>query len=65
MELKSMDKLIQSKELINGLRSTMIFLETGKKEKAVPVALFSTFETVLEKIGLLLYEIEEIEKKEK
>ncbi|MCH5250952.1 MAG: hypothetical protein J1E98_13515 [Lachnospiraceae bacterium] len=62
MDLKSMDKLEQSKALVNGLRDTMYYLETAKQDKVILITILSTFEAVLEKIYLIL---EEIEKKEK
>ena len=58
MDLKNLDKLEQSKILVNGLRDTMFYLETAKQDKVIPVTILSTFETVLEKICSLLEEIE-------
>lgn len=62
MDLKSMDKLEQSKVLVNGLRDTMFYLETAKQDKVIPITILSTFEAVLEKIYTMLEEIEEKEK---
>ena len=62
MDLKSMDKLEQSKALVNGLRDTMFYLETAKQDKVIPITILSTFEAVLEKIFTMLEEIEEKEK---
>ena len=62
MDLKSMDKLEQSKALVNGLRDTMFYLETAKQDKVIPITILSTFEAVLEKIYSMLEEIEEREK---
>ena len=62
MDLKSFDKLEQSKALVNGLRDTMFYLETAKQDRVIPITILSTFEAVLEKICSMLEEIEEKEK---
>lgn len=62
MDLKSLDQLEYSIELINGLRDNMIHLESAKKDKELSATVLCTFEVVLEKISLLLCEIEEVER---
>lgn len=62
MDLKSLDKLQQSKELVNGLQDIMIFMETAKQDVLIPIRVFYPFREVLNKVGLLLAEIEEKER---
>ncbi len=63
MDLKSMDKLEYSIELINGLRDNMVQLEPAKQGKELSATVLCVFEAVLEKISMLLCEIEEKERK--
>lgn len=49
MDLKSLDQLEYSIELINGLRDNMIHLESAKKDKELSATVLCTFEVVLEK----------------
>lgn len=63
MDLKSLDQLEYSIELINGLRDNMIQLESAKINKELSATVLCIFEVVLEKISLLLCEIEEAERK--
>lgn len=62
MILKSLDKLEKTKELVKGLQDTMFYIETAKQDCVIPITILCTFETVLERIYLLLEEIEEKEK---
>ena len=57
MDLKSMDKLEYSIELINGLRDNMVQLEPAKQGKELSATVLCVFEAVLEKISMLLCEI--------
>lgn len=61
MEMVSMDKLRQAIELINRLLDTMIYIETAEQDRLIPITILCPFEAVLEKVGLLLKEIEEKE----
>ncbi len=58
VDLRSMDKLEYSIELINGLRDNMIQLPV-KQGKELSAIVLCVFEAVLEKISLLFCEIEE------
>lgn len=64
MDLKSLDKLQQSRELVNGLQDIMIFMETAKQDVMIPVGVFYPFRAVLDKVSSLLEEIEEKQKKD-
>ena len=64
MDLKSLDKLEQSKELVNGLYDIMIFMENAKQDVSIPVGVLYPFREVVSKVSSLLEEIEEREKKD-
>lgn len=63
VDLKSLDELEQSKMLIKGLCDVMYYMETAKQDKLIPVAILCPFEAVLERVYLLIEEIEERERK--
>lgn len=62
MELENVDKLEQSMELVNGMKDIMVFIEAMKLENTIPVTVLCPFKAVLDKIYLLLEEIERSEK---
>lgn len=62
MELENVDKLEQSMELVNGMKDIMVFIEAMKQGNTIPVTVLCPFKAVLDKIYLLLEEIERSEK---
>ncbi len=62
MDLEDIDKLEQSMELVNGMKDIMIFIEAMKPGNMIPVTVLCPFKAVLDKIYLLLEEIERSEK---
>ena len=64
MDLKNLDKLGQSKALVKGVCDTMFYMETAKQDKLIPITILGTFEATLEKVYLLLKDIEETERRD-
>lgn len=62
MDLEDIDKLEQSMELVNGMKDIMVFIEAMKQGNMIPVTVLCPFKAVLDKIYLLLEEIERSEK---
>ena len=61
MQLDSLDKLRQAKDLINGLLDMMIYIEDARQDKLIPVTILCPFVAVLEKVFLMLDEVERVE----
>lgn len=62
MDLKNVDKLEQSKELVNGLRDIMVFIEAVQQDTTIPVTVLCPFKVILDKVYSLLEEVEQKEK---
>lgn len=62
MDLEDIDKLEQSMELVNGMKDIMVFIEAMKQGNTIPVTVLCPLKAVLDKIYLLLEEIERSEK---
>lgn len=62
MDLEDIDKLEQSMELVNGMKDIMVFIEAMRQGNMIPVTVLCPFKAVLDKIYLLLEEIERSEK---
>lgn len=65
MEQKSYDNLEFSIILLGSLRDTMISIESADSLQMVPATTLVTFETVIEKVQILLNEIKKSKEKEK
>lgn len=65
MEQKSYDNLELSTILLGSLRDTMISIESADSLQMVPATTLVTFETVIEKVQILLNEIKKSKEKEK
>lgn len=59
MKLNNLDRLHQAKDLVKGLRDTMLYIETAEQDKLIPITILGSFEVVLEKVYSLLKEIDE------
>lgn len=57
MDLGDLDKLEQSKELINGLLDIMVFISSAQQDITIPVTVLEPFKSVLSKVYSLLEEI--------
>lgn len=55
------DKLAQAADLIKGLLDTMIYLEDARQDRQISITILYSFEAVLEKALLLLWEINKAE----
>jgi len=64
MELKSYDNLEQAIDHIKGLLDIMHYMETARQDVLIPIAILTPFETVLEKVDILLRDVKETEEKE-
>lgn len=62
MDIGNIDRLVQSKELINGLIDIMVFISAVQQDTVIPVTVLEPFKTVLGKVYLLLEEIEQKER---
>jgi len=61
MQIDSLDKLRQAKDLINGLLDMMIYIEDARQDKLIPATVLCPFEAVLERAALMLNEVEKVE----
>lgn len=65
MNRKSYDKLELSIALLGSLRDIMISIESADASQVIPATTLAVFETVLEKVRMLLKEAVELEEKGK
>ncbi len=61
MNANDFDKLAQAADLIKGLLDTMIYLEDARQDRQISITILYSFEAVLEKALLLLWEINKAE----
>ncbi len=59
MESNNLDRILESEELVKGLLDIMYAIQTAQQDVLIPITILSPFETVLNRVSLLLKEIEE------
>lgn len=59
MESNNLDRILESEELVKGLLDIMYAIQTAQQDALIPITILSPFETVLNRVYLLLKEIEE------
>lgn len=57
MDLKGLDNLEQTENLVKGLLDTMYYMETAKQDALIPITVLRSYETVLEKIYSLIKDV--------
>ena len=59
MESNNLDRILESEELVKGLLDIMYAIQTAQQDALIPITILSPFETALNRVSLLLKEIEE------
>lgn len=58
MEPNNLDRILEMKELVNGLLDIMYTIQTAQQDELIPITILSPFEAVLKRVYTLLEETE-------